>query len=239
MILVVLNLGNNPRNDRIWEVIASVAGVVIFIFIPVAREFSFWSIDTTKNEDNRDYIYVLPILGSCLVLIQIQNLSWILWKIKKIKMNGCIMKVLTFGETYLKDEHALKQAAAFKIDRMINNAYVLHQHNSDAKRVVSSNDISTNARSLRNYNKASDSFELVGGLVWSMKMFFSGSLLKTEGVRFNSKHLIGYLVLTVFIIVLIPGVISGSLYLSEEYDRAIPEPETVSVIGDYLPRLWM
>jgi len=238
IVLTVLNLGNNPSGHGIWEIIAALAGIVILIFIPSTIKFSLWFIDTGFVANNV-FSYILIIIGSGLVLIQIQNLARILWKEKILKMNGCLIKIFTFGETYLKDEHAMKQAAAFKINRMINNAYVLHQHSSNAKRVVPSNDISTNARSLRNYNKASDNFELVGGLVWSMKMYLSGSLLRTEGVRFNSKHLIGYLLQTVIIIFAFPLFIGTSVYWSDLYDLTFPEPETVYMIGEYLPRLWM
>jgi len=244
VILIVLNLGNNPRSVGILgilEIIASMVGTVIFTFIPANIEIQFWVFDTSRHEGNDILIDIINVIGAVLVSIQILHLVRI-YKGSEIKYekNSWITKFLTFGETYLKDEHAMKQAAAFKTNRMVNNAYALHQHISGAKH-LSSNDMSTNARSLRNYNKASDDYELVGGLIWSLKMYCNGSLAKSEGVLFNSKHIIGLTVQCYFIIIftIIYAVLSERY--SSGYKELYPDPWIIDILDhdNILPQHWM
>mmetsp|Transcript_4758 Transcript_4758/g.11248 ORF Transcript_4758/g.11248 Transcript_4758/m.11248 type:complete len:449 (-) Transcript_4758:2503-3849(-) len=97
-----------------------------------------------------------------------------------------------------------KQAGIFKINQLVKNAHDLHKLDEKAQERSllkqssavgqGSNDGSTSHKSskaiaLQNYADQVDELEEVGGLVWSVKEYFSGRMAGTEGIWLPSRLL--------------------------------------------------
>lgn len=87
-----------------------------------------------------------------------------------------------------------KQAASWKVDKMVNNALIMHSDssaaNSSSKPVITSGlTESAHVKALLKYQLQESETEVVGGVFWAWGKIFNGTLFFEEGVWIHSRIL--------------------------------------------------
>ena len=112
-------------------------------------------------------------IGSILLFFQIGNLIRFFVPDDKVKNNKFLTLLLRGSGS--KIEFGTKQAAVSKVQKMMSNAY--HLHNTEEKK----SKVSQRSNALLNYEKETEKHEPCGGFFWSWKRFLTGDLLDDEG----------------------------------------------------------
>ena len=159
----------------------------IFLITPLFVKFNivFFENSYLDNEESRLLrmlgVTLSSFLAVCLILCQLANTIRLLISTERIASSK-ILTMLVRGNS-VKSEVGLKQAAAYKVHKMVKNAYDLHKEEGDTNDQGSS----THALALMNFTKRSEETELCGGMMWAWKAFFSKSLLHKEGLLIRTK----------------------------------------------------
>lgn len=132
--VMALSFGNSIFHCRWYEIVLGSTAVVVFIFIPFFLEFDAGFFSTRKrsrsaDEDPLAHEYVLYffhfILGCLILLLQLVNLIRLFIPNKKVTSSRKLSAFFTGSNA--KAEFRIKQAAIFKTNQMVRNAYELHQ----------------------------------------------------------------------------------------------------------------
>ena len=91
-----------------------------------------------------------------------------------------------FTPLSFKTESALKQAAAFKMNKLVRNALDLQREN-ETESVVDTH----YGQALLAYAKLGEKSEHIGGLKWAWQRIRTGDLFKKEGVWLSARLLAG------------------------------------------------
>lgn len=164
------------------EICAGVLGIAVLIFFPAL----YHDIDNPvfSTADVEDFKVFMPmmrkiniLIGTLLLLIQICNV--VRFCIPDDQLEESKFLTLILRGTGVRGEFGIKKASAFKVDKMIKNAYKLHTcatFDGEAQKIVSKNN------ALLNYNKETEKRETSGGFLWAWKNYWTGELLDKEGM---------------------------------------------------------
>jgi len=126
-------------------------------------------------------------VGSMLLLFCLQNILDRSIPKSFLDNHPGIQQILGSGSLFM--ERNMKQAASWKINRMINNALEIHdaaveEDNSNGKE-------SMYGRALLNYSKISDATEETGGHWWTWNGLRTGRLFEEEGIWLSNRVMQG------------------------------------------------
>jgi hypothetical protein len=191
--------------------------------------------DNTNDIYGATY-YLSITLGILLLISRVVDIVYILLPLPS-QVSSKLHRYVMPGS--IKMEQATKQAAAFKVNRMINNALELldddlftstnrkkttitnkatTSHGSSPVSKSCSNSESNNARndtmtpsqtSLERFTYLPKEKERVGGMLWTWKKIFDGTLFAEEGIWFHSRLLacnfaqltvIGFVIFVAFVL---------------------------------------
>mmetsp|Transcript_10121 Transcript_10121/g.14728 ORF Transcript_10121/g.14728 Transcript_10121/m.14728 type:complete len:1032 (-) Transcript_10121:116-3211(-) len=181
---MILSLGNNVHRHSLLEICSGVLGIGVLIFFPAL----YHKIDTPvfKTVDVDGFVFIMPFMrrvnlfiGILLLIIQICNL--VRFCIPDDQLKGSKFLTLILRGTGVRGEFGIKKASAFKVDKMIQNAYKLHACTS-ASTEGDAEENSSRTNALLNYNKEIEKRETSGGFLWAWKSYWSGELLDKEGI---------------------------------------------------------
>ena len=160
--------------------------------------FYFFSNDLSSEVPNT----LARSLNVAVALFIILNQATNIFKrfVPEIKLQENQILGLMFKGSEAKAERMMKQASAFKINKMISNAYELHFNdvNNESKRLLESykqgsvrvnTEESTHANALLNFTNGKNEKELVGGFFWVWKQLLSGDLYDSHGIWIHSRLL--------------------------------------------------
>mmetsp|Transcript_6580 Transcript_6580/g.14884 ORF Transcript_6580/g.14884 Transcript_6580/m.14884 type:complete len:982 (+) Transcript_6580:198-3143(+) len=185
----------------------------------------------TSREGRAEYqlfiIYLIVACGVVLMLLAIQNLLDQLVPVVYKDKYKLLKKCLASGTVTM--ERNMKQAAAFKINRMVRSAVDIHKAAEFEHGAGSSSRESSCGRALLTFTKALDDQEEVGGYFWAWRRLFNGKMFTEDGIWLNNRMLQGNISQLVICLWLIPF-----LKVLVELINLFYE----SLLADYSPERW-
>jgi len=151
------------------------------------------------------YLVIFIMLATTYMYFQCTSAIRVLFSDETISRSKILSRALVGSIT--RDERDFKQAAIFKVNRMMGNAYKLHQQD---RPIGSTN---THDLALLNYNKISGKTEPAADFYGIWKSFFNKDLSRKEGIWIQSRvwaGMISQLLLTIGVVITF-GVIFSSL----------------------------
>ena len=212
-----LSLGNDPNKISLQEIVGGTLAIGLFLIVPLFFQFNIrffsnaWFFDT--EDGSRDFVTLTSyILVACLLFCQITNI--IRFSISNEKLiTSKFLSGLVRG-SYVKSEVGLKQAASYKVHKLVKNAYDLHK--DEAGGFSHENNNTSHALALMNFTKTSEETESCGGILWAWKGFITRSLLHKEGMLVRTKIIVSAFVqvlgvaIAIFIVSLIQNGVNTS-----------------------------
>jgi len=223
-----LSFGNTIMSNSILGPIIGIAADVVFVFFPLIFEIDGYFFKTKQVPEwdifAQVFKWIVILSGIFLGLLQIQNLIGLLVPAEAIAKNG-ILSNLVLGNT-MKAAFRMKQAASFKVNNLVRNAYSLHEHNDEAneRRDIKKNLLNENATkstqeiALLNYTKVVEDTEEFGGLLWSWKEYLTGGIQSEEGVWLHSRLIASNAVQFSLCFVMFVTFVSFANYLDDARD---------------------
>ena len=234
--IVLSSSGNSIYAKRnIQSVIESLVGMTTIILTTIVAFFvniQTKIFDTTNLKTGNAWAFIISLLFGCFLLaFQVMQILRLIVPQSVQHRFEKLHRFLTPGMAH--KELRSKQAAAFKVEGLINNALDLHQvmeqeplkgrKNSDS----GSNSVllvSSQGRALMNYTSRSNLKETVGGFSWAWKRFFNSTICSEYGVWFHSRLLAcnfgQFLVLSVVATLVVAGSINANTYLTDQHNKA-------------------
>lgn len=133
------------------------------------------------------YVFAL-IIGLALLLTLVVDLVLLLIPPRVVESVNFLKALVLPGG--LKAEGAQKQASHVKMTKMVHNALAVH---TDAERRSKSGELDDKdfhkkeLKVMLSYQRGKDAKEQVGGILWTWRKAFDGSLFSEEGVWFHSR----------------------------------------------------
>jgi hypothetical protein len=174
-------------------------------------------------------IYVSLIIGSAVLSIHLFHLVGSIVIRRGNKSLGIISFFTSGG---VKAEARIKRAAAYKINRLIQNALQIHDSSSDntssnnkAKGSDDNKDETSFGSALVNFSvRGCGELEDVGGFVWTWTKIFNGTLFSQDGVWLSGRVLAAnFAQLAISAFILTFG-ISVTQTVVNEWENAVNEP---------------
>jgi len=212
----------------ILRVLVGMLTVVFFTLIPFHVTIENWFINSnyaTSNGLFQVFPYIAYAIGIALLLLQLRMLGSLVLPNKFLQSHRAFRSWLTPGTIH--KELNSKRAAAFKTNRLIENALDLHCSPSEQGSSIN-NQASASSRAMANYMATSMETQAMPGLIWAWKNFFTGKICREEGVWFHTRLLASALspLLALFVVI-------STLYWSvEEVNRAFDEAEANAITLD-------
>eukprot|EP00804_Cyclotella_cryptica_P012972 CCRYP_002307-RD/>CCRYP_002307-RD protein AED:0.22 eAED:0.22 QI:0/0.86/0.87/1/0.93/0.87/16/751/894 len=204
----------NPHNPLL--VVISMGFVVLYTFVPLTQEFevlpsqdgSSYELSTYKSSDELNIFLVSAqfSVGVMLLLFCLQNILDRSIPVKFLEKYKGLQQVLASGSLFM--ERNMKQAATFKVNRMIRNA--LEIHDAAAQETSALGKESAYGRALLTYSKIADATEEIGGYWWMWNGLRTGRLFEEEGIWLSNRVMQGNLGQLFLCLVLIPIIIMMS-----------------------------
>ncbi|KAI2493588.1 hypothetical protein MHU86_20946 [Fragilaria crotonensis] len=192
-IFVILSTAGNSIHlqHNLPSFVGVMLGIVTIMFSSMLSyifEVKFFLINTNKSssaEGQFGYGFALA-LGCVLLLFQIKSLLYVL-------IPRSTWKNLPFANFWLtcemaKSECCTKQAAAYKIKNMVDHAFaqhdgsILRKAESARVKLKASSFKSANAKAMMSFHATADHRERVGGILYTFRRMWNGSLFKEDGV---------------------------------------------------------
>ena len=177
--------------------------------------------DTTSADDPVDnFLTILTlILGAILICFQIKVLFFIFVPKQWYSNIPLIQRFLVSGMA--RAEMKTKQAAAWKTEKMVQNALQLHNYECATQSSTGIN--ATYGQAMLAYNATIDEREWCGGFLWTYQRLWDGTLYAREGVWLHarliasnlSQYFVAFFVLALF------GVLYGVFEIG---DNSSPSP---------------
>ena len=139
-------------------------------------------VNTSKEgfgPDKKFLVYIMVAFGALLLLLAVQNLLDRFIPARRVDKSYILKRGLTSGT--VKMERNMKQAASFKINKMIRNSLAIHaaaefEHGSTAEKE------SSYGRALLTFVKKADDLEEIGGICWAWKRLWNRKLFTEDGI---------------------------------------------------------
>jgi hypothetical protein len=90
----------------------------------------------------------------------------------------------------VRGELCLKYAASRKMNKMIENARMLHRHRQRSSKINGDGQRTSQRDAFRSFLGQIDQYESCGGFFWTWQRILNGDLLCTEGVWINTRLII-------------------------------------------------
>ena len=176
-------------------VVVGIVAITISCILSFSFDVQFFLINTYKYPDYAwQFVYIFALgLGCFLLLFQIKALLYVL-------IPRSIWKKLPFGSFWLtcemaKSERCTKQAAAYKVKKMVGHAIAQHDGSSldDTKserlklKLKTSSFTSSHAKAILSFQGTADHREQAGGILYTFRKIWDGSLFTEEGVFIHSR----------------------------------------------------
>ena len=190
-IFVIMSTAGNSIHlqHNLPSFVGVILGIVSITFssiLPYVFDVKFFLINTKKSPTLQFAYGCVLALGCFLLLFQIKALLYVF-------IPRSTWKNLPFASFWLtcemaKSECCTKQAAAYKIKNMVDHA--LAQHDGSVLRKAESARIklkgssfnSANAKAMMVFHATADHRESVGGILYTFRRMWNGSLFKEDGV---------------------------------------------------------
>lgn len=190
--------------------IIGIGGVALGTFCVYAIEDDFFFFKTFKDNfivHEAGYVFTL-LLGVTLLLFHVKSLIFNLvprQMLEKLPGSGYLLVPGT-----VRAERDTKKAADYKVAEMIGSALRMHTGMASSQRGSTGSQRSSGFGSaLLNYQATVDERESCGGIVWTYKKIWNGTIFHEEGVWFHARLLacnvsqyvlaIGYVLLVIFV----------------------------------------
>lgn len=155
-----------------------------------ASNESFFFADLRLEDNPADrFIGGLALaFGLVLILFQLRSLLFLVVPTSWYDQISVLQRFLVSGMA--RKEASTKKAARFKTGRLVENAISMHDASLSSKSPRSINGNTTAYGSaLLAFEGTMDDRESVGGILWTYKSIFNGSLFDQEGVWFHARLL--------------------------------------------------
>jgi hypothetical protein len=198
VVYVILTTSGNSiyLQHTIPSFIGVVVGIVAIVFsciLSYTYEVQFYLINTFKSPERYlQFVYVFAlILGCFLLLFQIKALIFVIFPrsiLKRLPPEGFWLTC-----EMAKTEQCAKQAGAYKVKKMIDNALSKHTGSifnslKDArKKTVQTENTSSFENAMLNFQATADHRERVGGVLYTFRNIWNGTLFKEEGLYIHSR----------------------------------------------------
>lgn len=226
MVGTSLSFGNGLLSESVFGPLLGIAAVIIFVFCPMFIVFDIKYIVTKVVGDSLAMLafrWITFISGVLMILLQIQNLIALCVSEETIAKNSLLASFLLGNN--MKSAFRMKQAASIKVNKLVKNAYDLHDQNeADERKDIKKNLLgekatrSTQETALLNYTKIVEKTEEFGGLFWGWKQYLTGDIQSEEGVWLHSRLIAGNTVQFTTTFVLFMGFIQITVWLSSVVD---------------------
>mmetsp|Transcript_11241 Transcript_11241/g.13739 ORF Transcript_11241/g.13739 Transcript_11241/m.13739 type:complete len:1052 (-) Transcript_11241:209-3364(-) len=233
-----LSLGNH-NGATVAEIFLGILFASLFTIIGNTVEFNFFFFSNIRPKTMSNTLTTIAhmVCGGFLIFDNILCLTEKYCSddlLNNNKFLGYIMK-----GSQVSMESQMKQAATFKVNKMIKNAYKLHKPREDdnaaslalkesilhaSKRNIGEE--STHSSALLNYTNDQTKTELAGGFLWAWKECFSGDLLDREGIWIHTRIVaanvvqIVTLVMLIFVIIFLFPPLVKELYPPESEEES-------------------
>lgn len=195
-----LSFGNSILSRSIFGPILGLLADGLFVFFPLFYRFDavWFSTEWQAGDVIDDCLkWIIFACGIFLAIIQIQNLVALIVPWEIIAQND-ILASLLLGSS-MKATFRMKQAASIKINKLVKNAYDLHEQDAETNErkdiqknlMTKSGTKSTQEIALLNFTKVAEKTEPYGGLFWGWKEYLSGDLQSEEGIWLHSRLIAG------------------------------------------------
>ena len=166
---------------------------------------------------------VVCVLHLCHVIVLILPENWMQWTRHSFLLEH------SFGSGVVLAESNIKQAGAWKLNRMTANALDLAEH-KDPDAVLETHF----GQSLLAFSRAGKKFKEAGGFLWTWRRIFSGEAFRKEGIWLSARLLASNMAqFIVSLFVLIAG-IGFTQRVNEHYDVDAAK----NLAGDYMALLF-
>jgi len=181
-------MGNSVYNQQncrsLFNILIGIVTLVVFCVLPYFYEVSLFFADSVREE--RDAATEFPpivalVLSLILIILQLKVLFQIL--VPKHWYAGMpFFEGLLISGTAVKERRS-KKASRFKVANMVEDALRMHRKSAaeSSERDIAGNKISYGSALLAFESTVYDR-ETVGGIVWTFKKIWNGSLFEEEGV---------------------------------------------------------
>jgi hypothetical protein len=178
------SIGNSARSRSVLLILVGIAVVATFSIVPFFIGFQWEGIDTTKGNDQTALLpaYLGMGFGGLTLLLLFNQLLAILvpkqWIVRYRRFTHCLIPPSVLSEA------RIKRSAAFKVNRMVQNAYEIHLDVKGSRRD------SCEGRALLSFAKNCKqytSFTFCGA--W--RAVFSGTLTSQDGIWLSSRLVAG------------------------------------------------
>lgn len=166
------------------HVLLGMATIAVCCLLSYAYNVTVFFADTNTDGSSVDnFLTVLTlILGTILICFQIKALLLAVLPLDWYENIPMIQRLLISGMA--KAELKTKQAATWKIEKMVQNAQQLHDFEWASN---SSRSRSTHGRAMLAYNATTDKREVCGGILWTFRKLWDGTLSSQEGVWLHAR----------------------------------------------------
>jgi len=227
------SIGNSIFSKSKIAILLGMGSIVLFTILPFIYEVDTPFFRTSHKDASEGFqflYYASLILGCLLLAMQFFHLLRLTIPKKAMAKRAWLARLFTPEIAYT--ESKIKQAASLKVKMMLQNATAIHQ--SDESTTYRSPRMETSyGRALLNFAKHSDEREPAGGLLWTWRRVWNGTLYSEQGVFLNSQVMAGnaaQIIVCVFICV--AGV---ALVVAESQYEVVDD----GFLSEYVPKRWM
>mmetsp|Transcript_32868 Transcript_32868/g.67131 ORF Transcript_32868/g.67131 Transcript_32868/m.67131 type:complete len:832 (-) Transcript_32868:939-3434(-) len=199
LFIVGASIGHGADPTNPLYVLLSLGFIGLYTFFPLFYEYELIGEDGNSefssktggslSEDDRFLRTGLFSCGVMLVALTLQNFVDRVTPARIKEKSEFLNRFLASGTARM--ERNMKQAANFKVSRMVKNACAIHRAAEQDTATLGSD--SSYGRALLSYSKIADATEEVGGYLWTWEKMRSGDLFSEEGIWLNNRVLQGNL----------------------------------------------
>ena len=214
------------------------ASTTLFTVLPFSLEFETPFFQTVHKDNDRAFqflYYASLILGCLLLTMQAYQLLSLIIPKKILAKQRWLARLFTPQSVFA--ESKIKEAASFKVKKMMRNASAIHQSDDSAMSHQTKKVETSYGRALLNFSKNAEVYERAGGLWWTWSRMRDGTLYSEEGIVLNSQVMAGNAAqVIVCLFILVAGI---QIFLSEVfYEEEDVDDDFVS-LSAYAPEKWM
>jgi hypothetical protein len=233
LYIILGSAGNSiyakPGLRAVAEALVGMVTIVLVTIIAFSFNVETVFFHTGKISKRNVWAFLISLaLGAILLIFQILIIIrlTITKRMMLTRLKG-LQRFLTPGMAY--KELRTKQAATFKINKLLENAFNLHELKGHQKSLRGSHHsearMSCHGQALMNFTSRSHLKETVGGFGWAWKRFFNSAICTEDGVWFHTRlfacNFSQFLVLGIVACFMAFSFIYGTKYLDEKHSEAI------------------
>jgi hypothetical protein len=189
-------------SDSIWPLCVGMLTVIVFCVLPYFYQVKTAFFDTTKKQEGWIQYYVISLVVGLLLLF-LQLLLMLRTVLPRDKLLWFRRITVSMTNGMVRKETRTKQAALFKVNRLLDHALDLHQdevpssestletRSRSGMTVMTSRGgtalLNSTGRALLNYQSLESHRAQSGGILWAWKKIINKSIFREEGIWFHSR----------------------------------------------------